>query len=233
MAAILLVTLPLLRPFLALAVFLSFTTAFADLANVWMLTGGRIIFPVIGTYAYWLGHPMASWRWPPRTRSRSCRCSSWRSCCSSVGSTRRARASREPSTRSLAPRRDPRCWSRSTACFPSTSSPSSHSRPPRRMCSAARCTFSTPPSKTTRSYSLAEKRACEATSSSRACPFLLWVLNSTVVLGGATSRDARRRGAGRLCPGSAPAARLALVATRPLRHLRRPPHDPVRAASIR
>ncbi|HEY7650575.1 MAG TPA: sugar ABC transporter permease [Methylomirabilota bacterium] len=49
------VTLPLLRPFLALAVFLSFTTAFADLANVWMLTGGRIIFPVLGTYAYWLG----------------------------------------------------------------------------------------------------------------------------------------------------------------------------------
>ena len=48
-------TLPLLRPFLALAVFLSFTTAFADLANVWMLTGGRIIFPVLGTYAYWLG----------------------------------------------------------------------------------------------------------------------------------------------------------------------------------
>jgi multiple sugar transport system permease protein len=49
------VTLPLLRPFLALAVFLSFTSAFADLANVWMLTGGRIIFPVVGTYAYWLG----------------------------------------------------------------------------------------------------------------------------------------------------------------------------------
>ncbi len=49
------VTLPLLRPFLALAVFLSFTTAFADLANVWMLTGGRIVFPVLGTYAYWLG----------------------------------------------------------------------------------------------------------------------------------------------------------------------------------
>ena len=49
------VTVPLLRPFLALAVFLSFTTAFADLANVWLLTGGRIIFPVIGTYAYWLG----------------------------------------------------------------------------------------------------------------------------------------------------------------------------------
>jgi sn-glycerol 3-phosphate transport system permease protein len=49
------VTLPLLRPYMALAVFLSFTTASADLANVWMLTGGRIVFPVIGTYAYWLG----------------------------------------------------------------------------------------------------------------------------------------------------------------------------------
>jgi multiple sugar transport system permease protein len=49
------VTLPLLKPYMALAVFLSFTTAFADLANVWMLTGGRIIFPVLGTYAYWLG----------------------------------------------------------------------------------------------------------------------------------------------------------------------------------
>jgi multiple sugar transport system permease protein len=49
-----LVTIPLLRPFLALAVFLSLTTAFADLANVWMLTAGRIVFPVIGTQAYWL-----------------------------------------------------------------------------------------------------------------------------------------------------------------------------------
>lgn len=49
------VTVPLLRPYLALAVLLSFTTAFADLANVWMLTGGRIVFPVIGTHAYWLG----------------------------------------------------------------------------------------------------------------------------------------------------------------------------------
>lgn len=49
-----LVTVPLLKPFLALAVFLSLTTAFADLANVWMLTAGRIVFPVIGTNAYWL-----------------------------------------------------------------------------------------------------------------------------------------------------------------------------------
>jgi multiple sugar transport system permease protein len=48
------VTVPLLRPFLALAVFLSLTTAFADLSNVWMLTAGRIIFPVVGTHAYWL-----------------------------------------------------------------------------------------------------------------------------------------------------------------------------------
>jgi len=49
------VTLPLLRPYMALAVFLSFTTAFADLANVWMLTGGRVVFPGLGTQAYWLG----------------------------------------------------------------------------------------------------------------------------------------------------------------------------------
>jgi len=49
-----LVTVPLLRPFLALAVFLSLTTAFADLANVWLLTAGRIVFPVIGTQAFWL-----------------------------------------------------------------------------------------------------------------------------------------------------------------------------------
>ena len=49
-----LVTVPLLKPFLALAVFLSLTTAFVDLTNVWMLTGGRIVFPVIGTQAYWL-----------------------------------------------------------------------------------------------------------------------------------------------------------------------------------
>jgi multiple sugar transport system permease protein len=48
------VTVPLLRPFLALALFLSLTTAFADLANVWMLTAGRIVFPVVGTQAYWL-----------------------------------------------------------------------------------------------------------------------------------------------------------------------------------
>jgi ABC-type sugar transport system permease subunit len=48
------VTLPLLKPFLALGVFLSLTSAFTDLANVWMLTAGRIVFPVIGTQAYWL-----------------------------------------------------------------------------------------------------------------------------------------------------------------------------------
>jgi multiple sugar transport system permease protein len=48
------VTLPLLKPFFALGVFLSLTSAFADLANVWKLTAGRIVFPVIGTEAYTL-----------------------------------------------------------------------------------------------------------------------------------------------------------------------------------
>lgn len=49
-----LVTVPLLRPYLALGVFLSLASAFTDLANVWMLTAGRIVFPVIGTQAYFL-----------------------------------------------------------------------------------------------------------------------------------------------------------------------------------
>ena len=49
-----LVTVPLLKPFLALAMFLALTTAFSDLANVWMLTAGRIVYPVLGTHAYWL-----------------------------------------------------------------------------------------------------------------------------------------------------------------------------------
>ncbi len=49
-----LVTVPLMAPFLALGAFLSLTSGFADLSNVWMLTGGRIVFPVIGTQAYWL-----------------------------------------------------------------------------------------------------------------------------------------------------------------------------------
>jgi ABC-type sugar transport system permease subunit len=53
-----LVTVPLLKPYLALAAFLSLTSAFADLSNVWMLTGGRIVFPVIGTHAYWLAVKM-------------------------------------------------------------------------------------------------------------------------------------------------------------------------------
>src|SRR5258705_3151747 len=43
------VTLPLLAPFLALGVFLSLTSAFADLANVWMLTAGSHLFPPFGT----------------------------------------------------------------------------------------------------------------------------------------------------------------------------------------
>ncbi len=45
---------PLLRPFIALAVFFSLASAFADLANVWMLTGSRIVFPLLGTTSYWL-----------------------------------------------------------------------------------------------------------------------------------------------------------------------------------
>jgi multiple sugar transport system permease protein len=49
-----LVTVPLLKPFMALAAFLSLTTAFADLANIWVVTGGRVSFPIVATHAYWL-----------------------------------------------------------------------------------------------------------------------------------------------------------------------------------
>lgn len=46
-----LVTVPLLRPFLALAVFLSLTTAVTDLGNVWLQTGRRDVYPTIWTQA--------------------------------------------------------------------------------------------------------------------------------------------------------------------------------------
>ncbi len=56
-----LVTVPLLKPFLALAAFLSLTSSFGDLANVWMLTAGRIAFPIVGTHAYWLAVKMGQY----------------------------------------------------------------------------------------------------------------------------------------------------------------------------
>ena len=46
------VIVPLLRPFLALATFLSLTTAVVDLGNVWIQTGGRDTYPVIWTQAF-------------------------------------------------------------------------------------------------------------------------------------------------------------------------------------
>jgi len=46
------VTVPLLRPFLALAAVLSFTTAVADLGNAWLQTGHRNVYPIIWTQSY-------------------------------------------------------------------------------------------------------------------------------------------------------------------------------------
>lgn len=46
------VTVPLLRPFLALATFLSFTSAVADLGNLWIQTGRRDVYPIIWTQAF-------------------------------------------------------------------------------------------------------------------------------------------------------------------------------------
>ena len=46
------VTVPLLRPFLALAVFLSLTSAVADLGNLWIQTGRRDVYPIVWTHAW-------------------------------------------------------------------------------------------------------------------------------------------------------------------------------------
>jgi ABC-type sugar transport system permease subunit len=45
------VIVPLLRPFLALATFLSLASAVVDLGNVWVMTGGRVVYPIIWTQA--------------------------------------------------------------------------------------------------------------------------------------------------------------------------------------
>ena len=45
------VTVPLLRPFLALATFLTLTSAVADLSNLWMQSGQRDVYPVVWTEA--------------------------------------------------------------------------------------------------------------------------------------------------------------------------------------
>jgi ABC-type sugar transport system permease subunit len=41
------VTVPLLRPFLALATFLTLTSAVADLSNLWMQSGQRDVYPIV------------------------------------------------------------------------------------------------------------------------------------------------------------------------------------------
>jgi ABC-type sugar transport system permease subunit len=45
------VTVPLLRPFLALATFLSLASAVADLGNAWFQSGHRIVYPIVWTEA--------------------------------------------------------------------------------------------------------------------------------------------------------------------------------------
>lgn len=45
------VTVPLLRPFLALAAFLTLTSAVGDLSNLWMQSGQRDVYPMVWTQA--------------------------------------------------------------------------------------------------------------------------------------------------------------------------------------
>ncbi len=55
------VTVPLLRPFLALAAFLSVTSAVADLGNVWMQSGQRDVYPIVWTQAFHLAIIGGEW----------------------------------------------------------------------------------------------------------------------------------------------------------------------------
>jgi multiple sugar transport system permease protein len=55
------VTVPILRPFLALAAFLSIVSAIADLGNVYMLSGFRITYPIIWTQAFDLAITGGQW----------------------------------------------------------------------------------------------------------------------------------------------------------------------------
>ena len=55
------VTVPLLRPFLALAAFLSIVGAVVDLGNVYMLSGFRITYPIIWTQAFDLAITGGQW----------------------------------------------------------------------------------------------------------------------------------------------------------------------------
>jgi ABC-type sugar transport system permease subunit len=55
------VTVPLLRPFLALAAFLALASAVADLGNVYMLSGLRITYPIVWTQAFHLAIIGGQW----------------------------------------------------------------------------------------------------------------------------------------------------------------------------
>jgi multiple sugar transport system permease protein len=55
------VTVPLLRPFLALAIFLSLTFAVVDLGNVWEISGFRDVYPIVWTQAFHLALIGGQW----------------------------------------------------------------------------------------------------------------------------------------------------------------------------
>lgn len=55
------VTVPLLRPFLALATFLSVVSAVVDLGNVWEMSGYRDVYPIVWTYALPLAFNLGEW----------------------------------------------------------------------------------------------------------------------------------------------------------------------------
>ena len=50
-----LVTVPLLRPFIVLGVLLSLAGTFADYTNTYLISGSRVVAPLVGTLAYFNG----------------------------------------------------------------------------------------------------------------------------------------------------------------------------------
>jgi ABC-type sugar transport system permease subunit len=55
------VTVPILRPFLALAAFLSLTMAVGDLSNLWLQSGQRDVYPIVWTQAMQLALNGGRW----------------------------------------------------------------------------------------------------------------------------------------------------------------------------
>src|SRR5206468_1812473 len=220
------VTVPLLRPYLALAVFLSFTTAFADLATSGCSRAAAVSTPSSGPTPTGSASGTGGSRRRRRTRSRSCPSSSSPSGRSSGGSIPRRRSRREPTPRTLAARGPPGAG-RAVQRLPHLL----HHRPVAEDTGGRRL-------RQPALHRPSDLRELRGAVPGRAGPRARVRHRAAR---GISPLDAElRRGAGggarphpagrrprRLRAGSVPAARVAMVAPPPVRELRGPPHDPL------